>query len=32
MNKLQNFSKGLIKENPDDKVYAELQTHFDKYE
>ena len=23
---------GLVKENPDDKVYAELQEHFDEFE
>ena len=28
----KNALASLIKENPDDKVYAELQTHFDKYE
>lgn len=28
----KNALASLIKENPDDKVYAELQEHFDKYE
>ena len=28
----KNALASLIKENPDDKVYAELQNHFDKYE
>ncbi len=28
----KNALASLIKENPDDKIYAELQEHFDKYE
>lgn len=28
----KNALASLIKENPDDKIYAELQNHFDKYE
>ena len=32
MSYMKEFTKGLIKENPGDKIYAELQEHFDKYE